>query len=57
MQRQIVAGRIVLNCPAAVCVTGEITIIDPDDGLSPDLRRAIISTKAVLLLIGPYFNR
>ena len=40
-----------------VCVTGEIAIIDSDNGLSPDLRQAIISTNALLLLIGPYFNR
>ena len=41
-----------LLSPATVCVTSEIVIIDPDDGLSPDLRQAIISTNAVLLLIG-----
>ena len=40
---------------AAVCVTSENVIID--DGLSPDLRQAIISTNAVFLLIGPYLNR
>ena len=45
------------HCHEIVCVTSEIAIIDPDDGLSPDLRQAIISTNAVLLLIGPYFSR
>ena len=61
MRRHIVAGRIVIKLswksPATVCVTSEIAIKDPDNGLSPDLRQAIISTNAVLLLIGPYFNR
>ena len=47
----------IVPSPAIVCVTSEIAIIDPDDGLAPDLHQAIISTNALLLLIGPYFNR
>ena len=34
------------------CV-GNLTIIGPDNGLSPDRRQAIIWTNAVILLIGP----
>ena len=59
MRRHIVACRIVMKLSQVLrlCVTSEIAIIDPDDGLSPDLRQSIISTNAVLLLIGLYFNR
>ena len=35
-----------------ICV-GKLTIIGSDNGLSPDLRQAIIWTNAGLLLIGP----
>ena len=36
-----------------ICV-GNLTIIGPDNGLSPDRRQAIIWTNAGILLIGPW---
>ena len=36
-----------------ICV-GNLTIIGPDNGLSPGRRQAIIWTNAVILLIGPW---
>ena len=39
--------------PSAYLCVGNLTIIDPEDGLSPGPHQAIISTNVGILLIGP----
>ena len=42
-----------INSLWRICGNGNLTIIGPDNGLSPGRRQAIIWTSAGILLIGP----